>query len=413
MIDFSLSKEQMMLQQTARNFAENEIRPVVEEIEKADRTLERSKVTPWEKVRPIFRHAHELGFPSIMIPEEYGGSGLGCLENVILQEELAVVDMGIATTYFNITITGTRMLLNGGTEVQKKRWFSEMAAHDDFLLCSAGSEPDLAGADSFSPISDPSIGTKTFARKDGDDYVINGTKAAFCTNAGIAKGYFVITRTDLNKPQMESTSIFYIPNDLPGITFSPRTDLNGWRTAHNAEVLFEDVRVSKDSMLGVEGGGLPIFLMQSLPYIGTGFAAGHVGIARAAYDLAMSYAQHRISWGQPIIRHQAVAAMIADMYIDLQSARLMVLDAAWTIDSGSPMGAMKSPAAKSFAVDVAIKNAQGAVKVLGSYGITKEYRASKYLNDAWIGWSCDGTNQMLRLQLANFLSEMSSDRKEC
>jgi alkylation response protein AidB-like acyl-CoA dehydrogenase len=214
----------------------------------------------------------------------------------------------------------------------------------------------------------------------------------------------VTARTDLTKPPFESTSFFYIPANLPGIAVSKRTELIGWKMAHNAEVRFDDVRIPKECLLGEEGMGMPIFLMRSLPYIGVGFAACYVGLARAAYDYALDYAQSRVSWGTPIINHQAVASKIADMYVNLHAARLMVWEAAHCIDSGSPMAGLKSPAAKTFATDAAIQNAEMAVKILGSYGITREYKTSKMLNDAWIGWSCDGTNDILRLHMVNFLA---------
>ena len=235
-------------------------------------------------------------------------------------------------------------------------------------------------------------------------YVINGAKSAFITNAGAAKHYFVIARSDLTKPPFESTSIFYIPGNLPGFSVGKLTELIGWRSVQNAEVFFDNVRVPKECMLGDEGKGLPIFVVQSLPFIGIGFAACHVGLARAAYEYALEYSRQRVSWGQPIIRHQAVAGMLADAAIDLQAARLVVWDGAYALDSKQfALAPLKQVAAKTFAVDVAIKNSETAVKVLGSYGVTREYKAAKYLNDAWIGYPCDGSNQILKLHMANFL----------
>ncbi|MHB8918048.1 MAG: acyl-CoA dehydrogenase family protein [Desulfocucumaceae bacterium] len=400
MIDFSLSDEQSLLQKTARDFGLKEIKPLAEEIERMDRT----KNTPWDLVRPVFRKASRLGLTTLLIPEKYGGGGMGCMENVIVMEELSAVDMGIAASYFNVTTTGPVLIIAGGTEDQKKEWLGELCDSDDHVIASAGSEPDAAGADSFCPYPDPRLGMKTLARKDGDDYVINGVKAAFITNAGAARTYYVIVRTDPDKPAFESTSLFYVNADTPGFKVGRSTSLIGWKTAMNAEVILEDLRVPKNRMLGGEGAGMTIFLFKSLPYIGLGFAACHVGLARAAFEYAVEYSKQRVSWLQPIIRHQAVALMLADMAVDLQAARLMVWDGAFAVDrqSGELAGMMKSPAAKTFAVDVAIKNAEACVKVLGAYGVTSEYKAGKFLNDAWIGWSCDGTRDMLRLHMVNF-----------
>lgn len=400
MIDFTLTEEQALLQRTARDFAQREIKPIVEEIDR----LEFAQCTPWDKLKGAYTQAARLGFTTMLIPEQYGGGGLSCLDHVLLEEELAAVDIGVAATYFNISITGPMLIITGASEAQREQWLRAITSADYFLLASAGNEPNQAGSDALCPYPDPQVGLKTMARRDGDDYIINGVKAAFITNAGIANAYYLIARTDVTQPPFESTSFFYVPADLPGISVSPRTELIGWKTAHNAEVRFDDVRVPQSCLLGAEGAGMPIFLIRSLPYIAVGFAACHVGLARAAYEYALAYAQQRISWGTPIINHQAVAGKIADMYVNLHAARLVTWEAAHAIDSGSPLSAIKSPTAKTLATEMAIQNAEMAVKILGSYGITREYQTAKLLNDAWIGWSCDGTNDMLRLHMVNFLA---------
>lgn len=401
MVDFQLSQEQAAFQQTARQFSQRKIKPVVDEIDQ----LEFSQCAPWDRLKSVYKEAASLGFTTLLIPERYGGGGAGCLENVLLQEELGAVDVGVAASYFNTSITAPLLIMNGGNDIQRERWLREITGAAYFIVASAGNEPNQAGSDALCPFPDPQVGLKTTAQLDEDGgYIINGTKAAFITNAGIANAYLVAARTDLSKPPMESTSFFYIPADLAGIHVGKRTQLTGWRSAHNAEVHFDNVRVPQMCRLGEEGTGVPVFLMRSLPFIAIGLAACYVGLARAAYEYALDYAQQRISWGVPIIRHQAVAAKIAEMHINTHAARLVVWEAAWAADHNDPSVAIKSPTAKTFATEVAIKNAQLAVQVLGAYGVTNEYKAAKLLNDAWIGWSCDGTNDMLRLHMANFLS---------
>ena len=401
MLDFTLTEEQQMLQKTAREFAQNEIRPVVEEIER----LDRSKSRPWDVSRKMYEKAVKLGFTSMLIPQEYGGGGLGCLENVLLEEEFGAVDVGIAATLFNMSIAPVKIIEFAATPEQRERWLRELVACDTPVLASAGNEPNVAGCDFMCPYPDPRIGIQTFARKDGDSYVINGQKAGFITNAGVASYYFVIARTDLTKPQMESSAFFFVPADTPGLRVGRSTDLLGWRTAQSAEVYFEDMRVPREALVGgEEGGANSIFLMQAMPYVAVGLAAVYVGLARAAYEYALEYAQQRVSWGQPIIRHQSITAMLADMVVETQAARLVVWDAAWHTDRRSEQAAIvKSPSAKTFAVDVAIRNAERALKILGAYGICQEYRTAKYLCDAWVGWPCDGPNTMLRLHMANML----------
>jgi alkylation response protein AidB-like acyl-CoA dehydrogenase len=403
MIDFQLTQEQVVFQETARQFAQKKVKPIVDEIDQ----MEFSRCTPWEYLKAVYTEAASLGFTTMLIPEKYGGGGAGCLENVLFLEEIGAVDVGVAASYFNTSITAPMLIINGGSETQREKWLTEITEAEYFIIASAGNEPDQAGSDALCPFPDPQVGLKTTAGRDGDEgYIINGTKAAFITNAGITNAYLVAARTDLSKPPMESTSFFYIPADLPGIKTGRRTSLTGWRTAHNAEVHFDNVRVPQMARLGEEGTGVPLFLMRSLPYIAIGLSACYVGLARAAYEYALDYSQQRISWGMPIIRHQAVAGKIAEMYINVHAARLVVWEAAYEVDHNLPSAAMKSPIAKTFATEMAIKNAQLAVQVLGAYGITNEYKAAKMLNDAWIGWSCDGTNDVLRLNMVNFLAGM-------
>jgi len=403
MVDFRLSEEQSLLQKTARDFAKNEIKPIVKEIIEMERAG--TKFKPWDLCQKMYRKGAKLGFTTLLIPEKYGGGGMGCMDNVVLLEELGAGDVGIAAAYFNMSITPPKIIVVLGTEEQREKWLKELCSADPHPLASAGSEPDTAGSNGFCLSPDPSLGIKTYARREGDGYVINGTKSGFITNAGVAKNYFVMARTDLKKPHFESTSLFYVPAavDLPGFTVGKRTELMGWRTAQCAEVFFDDVRIPKETLLGQEGGMSPSLTSEALPYIGIGLAACYVGLARSTYEYALKYAQERVSWGQPIIRHQAVALMLADMIVDTQLARLAVWDAAYATDTRSELLTIitKEFSSKCFAIDVAIKNAENAVKVLGSYGITREYQASKYLSDAWVGYPCHGTHQMLKIHMMN------------
>ncbi len=395
MVDFSLTDEQLTLQRSVRDLATREIAPITEQVERMDH----ASSAPWDLVRPVFQKASRLGITHLLIPQEYGGGGGSCLDNALVQEEIGAVDVGIAAAYFNLAATAPRVIVAGGTEAQKREWLGEICASEDFLVASAGSEADQAGSDTFCPYPDPRVGLRTTSRRDGDDYVLNGTKAAFITSAGIASAYFVMARNDLDKPGFMSTSFFYVPADTPGLSVGPRTQLIGWKTAHNAEVVLDNVRVPKNRLLGEQEFLAPNVFGAAYPYIAVGFAACHVGLARAATEYATKYARERISWLQPIINHQAVARLLADALVETQVARLAVWDAACAADAGSASALMKVPIAKTYATDTAIKAAEAAVKVLGSNGITREYQTARYLNDAWIGWACDGANDMLRLNM--------------
>lgn len=398
MIDFSLTQEQQTLQKTARDFAQSKIRPIVKMLDESnDPTL-----VPWDLCKGLFHKGADLGFTSLLLPQEYGGIGGKCIDLVLLQEELGVADVGIASNYFNLTAAMALLIAKAGTEEQRRQILRAESSGEPLLFSAAESEPSVAGSDIFCPTPDPKIGMKTFAQRDGDTYLINGNKSALVANAGIADAYFIMARTDLDKPMRESMSMFYVPADTPGLKFGKKTEMIGWKTCHHAEIYLDNVRVPTENLIGQEGQAGAILML--LPQMYIGLAASYVGLARAAYEYALDYAKHRVSWGRPLIDHQAVALKLTDMMVDTQAARLMVWDAAHAADTDPQLAVtVKGPAAKTFAVDVAIKNAQKAVEILGGYGITKEYQAGKFLNDAWIGYSCGFSRDILRLNLVNFM----------
>ena len=294
-----------MLQATAKDFAEQELKPAVAEIQRLKR--EHISHRPWDVCKEAVKKGTELGFAKLLIPEQYGGLGRGCVDHVIIQEELSIAGGGI-TGYFAATFP--MMLVLGGTEEQKHRWLPQMCSSDVFILASAGNEPDVAGSDFLCPFPDPKLGIKTSARREGDEYVINGSKAAFCTHAGIANAYFVMARTDFSRPMRETSSIFYVPADTAGLSFGKNTEMFGQCAMHHCEVYLDDVRVPAENRIGGEGDLSSLFVMKCLPYFGTGLAATYTGIARSAYEYALTYARERKSWGRPIVNHQAVALKI-------------------------------------------------------------------------------------------------------
>ncbi len=333
------------------------------------------------------------------MPEADGGAGGTCVDAAIVFEELGAVDVAAAASYFSLTATMAQLVARSGTAEQKERWLAPVRAAEPILFSGALSEPDRAGSDLFYPEVDPMVGVQTVARPDGDGWVLSGTKSAFVTNAGIADAYFVMARTARDVPPAQALTMFYVPADARGLSFGRRTELSGWRTSSHAEVVLDEVSVSSDDVVG--GVGKAGLVFASSPEIAIGLAACFVGLARAAYAYAHAYAEERVSWGVPIARHQAVALKLAESALDVQAARLLVWDAA-VAAVADPVAAAtrKGPAAKVFAVDAAIRNAQRAVEILGAYGVATEYRAARYLNDAWVGWSCDFTREVLLLGLA-------------
>lgn len=395
MIDLSLTDEQILLRDTAREFAQEEIRPLAERIAHSPEL----RADPWPHCRETYAHGVELGFTRLLIPESYGGGGHPLIDAVLMCEELGAADVGIAGDYFALNATVPLAFVLAGTEAQRREWLGELCEGPPLLVAGALSEPNVAGSELFCPVPDPALGIRTHARRDGDGYIIDGRKSAFVTNGGIADRYLLLCRTDLAVPQGQSISVFYLPATTPGLRAGRRTELIGWHTSHHAEVILEGVRADPSRRLGEEGAGLA--LMGGLAHMPVCLAACFVGLARAAYECALGYARERRSWGAPIAQHQAVALKLAEMHAQVQSARFLVWDAALAVQAGTTEGArLKAPLAKTAAVDAAIHNAQRSVEILGGYGVTAEYPSARFLADAWVGYSCDFTRDMLRLGMA-------------
>ena len=395
MMDLRLSDEQSLLQQTARDFARAEIAPV------AERVARERLAEPWPACEAMFRRGWELGFTRLLLPERHGGGGGRMIDAVLLLEELGAADVAIAADLFALNMTVPLIVLAGGDDAQRAALLGQIVARP-VVLSGALSEPNVAGSELFTQDPSPKLGIRTRARREGNGYVIDGQKSAFVTNAGIADHYFVLARTSEDRPLWESISVFFVDADTPGLTAGRRTRMSGWLTGHHAEVTLDRVAVPHERLIGGEGAGARI--MGSLPQMPIGLAAAYVGLARATYEYALDYAGRRQSMGVPIARHQAVALKLAEMYADYHIARLALWDAALECDV-DPMRAatLKAPLAKTLAVDASIRNAERAVQILGAYGITDEYPTARWLNDAWIGYSCDFTRDMLRLGMVPFL----------
>ncbi len=394
-MSIKMTDEQQLLQTTARRFARDQIEPVAAKINR-DRPDD-----PWTLCEPVFRQGYDLGYTRMLLPEADGGMGASMLDAVLVLEELGAADVAIAADLFALNMTVSLIVAAVGDAMQRREFLGAIC-RSPTMLSGALSEPNVAGSELFTQDPDPAQGIRTFARRERDHYIIRGQKSAFVTNCGIANYYFVLARTSLDKPLWESISVFFVPADTAGLKAGRRTRMSGWHTGHHAELSLEDVRVPAKNLLGGEGAAARV--MGSLPQMPIGLAAAYVGLARRSYEFALDYAQQRRSMGKPIVQHQAVALKLADMYADYQAARLVLWDAA--VDCAvDPMRAatLKAPLSKTMAVDAAIRNAERAVQILGAYGVTAEYPTAGWLNDAWIGYSCDFTRDMLRLGMVPFL----------
>ncbi len=395
MIDLTLSDAQEEIRSTARRFAEREMQPLVASASHTDGHVSR------EDFRALVASATTFGLHSMLIPDEYGGAGLGCIDNVIVHEELGAVDVGLGGA-LNLIMTIPNMIAVGGTDEQKEFWLRMLATTDGHILAGALNEPNVAGSELFCPIDDPTLGLQTQAKRDGDAYVITGAKAGWVSNGGVADTYLVFARTSTDAPAMTTTSAFLVPADTPGLSVGARTELLGMRSSWHAEVILDDVRVPADHRLGEEGRGLELMGAASAG-MAVSLAAGFVGMARSALERTVEWTNERQSWGKPIRAHQAVSLKLAEMAVDLQTARLLVWDAALAVDAGDPAAMWKVPAAKTHAVDVAIANAERAVQLHGATGVSVGAGPEQWLRDAWTGYSCDFTRDVLRLQIADTL----------
>lgn len=397
MTRFGLTEEQALLQRTARAFARDRVRPAAVAARKAGHGSD-----PWPLVEPVFREGAALGFTRLLIPAEHGGLGASCLDACVVLEELGAADVAVAADYFALTACVPLMIVRGGSAEQLARLLPPFVADHGFLVAGAQSEPNAGGGEIMQMTDDPAIGPKTLARRDGETYRLTGQKSAFITNAGPANAYLVMARTDAGRPAGATLSAFWVPADAPGLSLGAPTELIGWPASRHAPLYLSDVTVPVADRIGGEGeAGL---LFARLPEMGVCLAACFVGLARAALDLALGYARERVSGGKPIIEHQAVALKLADMAVAVETARLLVWKAAELCDADWMQAAtLAGPAAKTAAVDAAIHNAERAVQILGGYGVTTEYDAGAMLADAWVGYACDFTRDVLRLGMVPFL----------
>ena len=379
MIGFDLTQEQIALQDMARKFAANEIRPRAVECDHAGTFPE-----------DIFEKAFGLGLMSGYIPEEYGGLGLKALDTCIIEEELAWGCSGIATS---MTCNGLALtpILVAGTEDQKKRFvapFAEKLQYASFCLTEPGSGSDAGGI-------------ATTAKREGDSYTINGRKC-FITNGSYAAQYTVFASTDRSKGH-KGLSAFVVPRSLPGVSVGKKEDKMGQRASDTADVLFEDVKVPAENLLGKEGEGFKIAMI-TLDYARPTVAAMSVGVARAAFELAMQYSKERVQFGVPIAMNQAIHFLLADMAMDIEAARLLTYKGAWLLDAGK-RNTKESSFAKAFAADLAMRVTTDAVQIFGGYGYMRDYPVEKLMRDAKLLQIYEGTNQIQRMVIARRLGK--------
>ena len=377
MVDFSLSEEQKALVETARRFTKERIIPVAAEADRESRF-------PMQ----VFKDAWEIGLVNTCCPAEYGGAGMGEVENAMITEELAYGCTGIQTSITANVLALTPIRL-GGNEDQKKKYLG-MLTSEPIMASYATSEPD-AGSDV--------AGLKTRFTKHGDDYVLNGQKC-WITNASYARFYVIFATSDTAK-RHKGIAAFIVDRDTPGLKIGKKEDKLGQRASDTAQIFLEDVKVPKENLLAPEGFGFKL-AMETFNQTRPDIAAGATGLMRRALDESVAYAKERKTFGQPIASHQLVQWMIAEMAIRAEATRLLYLKAAWNLDHGV-RDPIVSSFAKGFGADAAMQTAVDAVQVFGGNGYVKEYPVEKLMRDAKVLQIYEGTSQIQRIVIAKQL----------
>jgi len=378
-LDFSLSPEQLETKARAHEFAEKIMRPVTR---KYDETGE------WAV--DVYKAAFDYGFLQALVPEDCGGPGTNQVEEVVVCEELS---WGCGGLYTSIMANGLAMtpVLVAGSPEQKKKWLGMLAEAPLFAAFSL-SEPN-AGSDAGA--------MSCRAERRGDKYIINGTKC-YCTNGGYAEWYSLFCSTNPEKGA-RGTSCIVVPRNTPGLVVGQAMDKMGQRASNQVELYFNDAEVPVENLLGKEGMGF-IIAMKTLDQTRAAVAAGGVGVARAAYEIALDYAKTRIQFGQPIFSNQAISFMLADMAKKIEASRLLTYMAAWMTDKGMK-NSKHSAMAKTFATDTAMEVSTDAVQILGGNGYSKDYLVEKCMRDAKLLQIYEGTNQIQRLVIAKEIQQ--------
>lgn len=376
MVDFDYTDVQRMIRDTVRTFAEREIRPFIRE-------WDEHEVFP----RDVFRKMAELGFLGVMVPERYGGAGYGYSEFVVVIEELARVEPGIALSVAAHNSLCTAHIYRFGNEAQRERYVIPLARGEK-LGAWALTEPE-AGSDAG--------GLQTQAVWDGSAWVLRGTKN-FTTHGTVGDVYVVMAVTDREKGRKGGLTAFIVERGTPGLVPGRRESKLGMRTSDTASVILDDCRVPPENVIGEVGQGFPQVL-QVLEGGRVGIGALAVGIAQGAFEAALRYAQERRQFGRPIAEFQAIQFMLADMATQIEAARLLVHRVAWLRDQGRSTP-KESSMAKLFASEVALRVADMAVQIFGGYGFVKDYPVEKYYRDAKLCTIGEGTSEIQRIVIA-------------
>jgi len=376
-MDFMLTEEQKILQKKAREFAIREVLPVANKYDESE-----------EFPLPVIKKAWEEGLLNLGIPKEYGGPGYGLLSSCIVVEEISSACPGIATSIFDNNL-GAEPIVIGGNEEQKQRILSELV-NEFKLIAFATSEPTM-GSDV--------AGMQCMAQKDGDEYILNGNKF-WITNGGFADYIMVFATIDPEKKH-KGIAAFIVDTKSEGVKLGKHIPKLGQRSSNTVSVVLKNVRIPKENILAKPGRGF-VLAMQTFAHTRPAIGAFAVGCARSAMEYSIDYAQKREAFGRPIGNYQVIQEKIANMYKDIEAARLLTYKAAWEADQGMDNN-LSSSIAKAFASDVAMNVTTEAVQIFGGYGYLRTYPVEKLFRDAKLYQIYEGTSEIQRIVISRFV----------
>jgi len=382
-MDFELNEEQTMVRNAMRDFAEKEVAPVARDNNRYERF-------PADLVKKL----GEMGFLGLNLPSEYEGGGSGYMSYCVMLEELARADLGLATSVSSHISLSEKTILQWGTEAQKQKYLPRLA-RGEMLGCLATTEPNV-GSDISS--------VETSATLQGSEWILNGNKM-WISNGGVAGLAIIIAQTDKSKKGKGLTA-FLVERGTPGFSSMDIHNKLGVRSSNTAELALEDCHVPQENMLGPLGKGMSVAL-SAFDSARLGVAARTVGTAQACLDASISYAQTRKQFGKLIGSFQLIQEMIADMSVEIEAARLLVYRAAALKDKGNP-ATVETSMAKYYSSEIALKAANNAIQIHGSYGYSDEYPVERYFRDVRVSTILEGTSQMHKLIIGRSKTGLSA-----
>ncbi len=399
-LKFELTEELKLLRDAIREFAEKELKPLAPELDRA------KTGTTYEKLRGLFKKAGKLNLTSLAVPEPMGGQGYLSLGAAVCVEEMAAVCGGLASMFGAHWLGQAPIVATADPEIME-RWLKPIAEaekrDDPQIWAFAITEPDAGSDAEYLEEWKPTLPRlNVVARKEGDEYVINGTKR-FISNAPIADFITVFATTDI-KRGVDAWTCFVLPTKSQGFSIGVVEDKMGQRADPVSEIILEDVKVPVENRIGDEGMGW-LLSQYTLAYSRGPVGAIALGIARGAYEKALKYASERIQGGKPVIRHQAIKLKLADMFMKIRAARMLIYDACARAEVEYPPSLIEPSMAKVFASDVAMEVTVEAVQIMGGDGYMKDFGVEKYLRDAKLTQIYEGTNEINRLTIADEIIE--------